>query len=373
MRFLRRLLHIVTRGRRDAELREEMQFHLAMKQRELEAAGFSSEVARDASRRALGNVTYNREASHAVWVPPDIESFWRDVPYAFRSLRRSPSFTIAAVLALGLGIGSAAAVFSLLDGVVLRPLPYRDPERLVMLWEVNPAKNLGREGLSPVNLLDYRNLPGVFDDVAGREFVEREGIGVDGFGRKRLPLRVHGHNSRNLRSLVFKHLICHIHVAEMLPATVSDCRHASCMLASPRDPWSGQIAFPGGREEAGDTSLAQTAVRETREETGIDLEREGMLVGTLDDLRPRTVRLPAIIVRPFVALLDRNEPLELSSEVALAFWIPFGALSRPDSWHEDTVFARGIQINARVFRHQDHVIWGMTERILAQLLALLTT
>ena len=167
MRFLRRLLHIVTRGRRDAELREEMQFHLAMKQRELEAAGFSSEVARDASRRALGNVTYNREASHAVWVPPDIESFWRDVPYAFRSLRRSPSFTIAAVLALGLGIGSAAAVFSLLDGVVLRPLPYRDPQRLVMLWEVNPAKNLGREGLSPVNLLDYRNLSGVFDDVAG--------------------------------------------------------------------------------------------------------------------------------------------------------------------------------------------------------------
>jgi|SRR6266480_3542726 len=141
----------------------------------------------------------------------------------------------------------------------------------------------------------------------------------------------------------------------------------------PGDPWSGQIAFPGGREEAGDTSLAQTAVRETREETGIDLEREGVLVGTLDDLRPRTVRLPAIIVRPFVALLNRNEPLELSSEVALAFWIPFGALSRPDSWHEDTVFARGIQINARVFRHQDHVIWGMTERILAQLLALLTT
>ena len=167
MRFLRRLLHIVIRGRRDAELREEMQFHQAMKQRELEGAGFSAEAARDASRRALGNVTYNREASHAVWVPPDMESLWRDIPYAFRSLRRSPSFTIAAVLALGLGIGSATAVFSLLDGVVLRPLPYRDPQRLVMLWEVNPGKNLGREGLSPVNLLDYRNVTGVFEDVAG--------------------------------------------------------------------------------------------------------------------------------------------------------------------------------------------------------------
>ena len=64
MRFVRRLLHIIRRGRRDAELREEMQFHQAMKQRDLEGAGFSPEAARDASRRALGNVTYNREASH---------------------------------------------------------------------------------------------------------------------------------------------------------------------------------------------------------------------------------------------------------------------------------------------------------------------
>lgn len=139
----------------------------------------------------------------------------------------------------------------------------------------------------------------------------------------------------------------------------------------PGDPWSGQVAFPGGREEAGDASLGQTAVRETREETGIDLERDGMILGILDDLRPRAVRLPAIVVRPFVAILDRDQRLELSSEVALAFWVPFGALAQTDSWREDTVFARGIQLNARVFRHEDHVVWGMTERILTQLLMLL--
>src|SRR5438876_413053 len=139
----------------------------------------------------------------------------------------------------------------------------------------------------------------------------------------------------------------------------------------PGDPWSGQIAFPGGREEADDTSLAETAIRETREETGIDLARDGQLIGTLDDLRPRTVRLPAVLVRPYVALLDHAAPLALSAEIALAFWIPFGSLAQTESWREDTVFARGIQINARVFRHQDHVIWGMTERILAQLMALL--
>ena len=139
----------------------------------------------------------------------------------------------------------------------------------------------------------------------------------------------------------------------------------------PGDPWSGQIAFPGGREESGDASLQQTAIRETREETGIDLGREGMLIGVLDDLRPRTVRLPAVVVRPYVAVLDRSEALELSAEVALAFWIPFGDLADKESWQQDTVFARGVQINARVFRHEDHVIWGMTERILAQLLEML--
>jgi 8-oxo-dGTP pyrophosphatase MutT (NUDIX family) len=137
------------------------------------------------------------------------------------------------------------------------------------------------------------------------------------------------------------------------------------------DPWSGQIAFPGGRVEAGDESLAETAIRETREETGIDLAREGMMIGRLDDLRPRRVRLPAIMVRPFVALLDRSEPLVLSSEVALSFWLPFAELARIESWQEGTVRAGGTQINALVFKHEGHVVWGMTERILTQLLALL--
>jgi len=167
MRIIRRLAHILNRRSRDADLREEMEFHRAMKQRELEAAGFSREQARDAARRSLGNLTVNRESAHAVWVAPDVESLWRDVPYALRSLRRSPSFTVAAVLALGLGTGSATAVFSMLDGVVLRPLPYRDPDQLVMLAETNSGKNLEHEGLSPVNFIDYRNLGPVFQDIAG--------------------------------------------------------------------------------------------------------------------------------------------------------------------------------------------------------------
>jgi len=139
----------------------------------------------------------------------------------------------------------------------------------------------------------------------------------------------------------------------------------------PGDPWSGQVAFPGGREEPGDSSLADTAARETREETGIDLSRDGAFIGTLDDLRPRINRLPDVIVRPYVVLLDRCEPLILSQEVALAFWIPLPALKEAESWRETQVLARGIQINTRAFHHEGHIVWGMTERILGQLLELL--
>jgi 8-oxo-dGTP pyrophosphatase MutT (NUDIX family) len=139
----------------------------------------------------------------------------------------------------------------------------------------------------------------------------------------------------------------------------------------PADPWSGQVAFPGGREEAGDANLADTAVRETREETGIDLRKDGTVIGTLDDLRPQTTGLPAIIVRPYVVLLNRADSLLLSDEVALAFWVPLEELRQAGSWRETSVFARGIQMTRRAFHHDQHVIWGMTERILAQLLALL--
>lgn len=139
----------------------------------------------------------------------------------------------------------------------------------------------------------------------------------------------------------------------------------------PADPWSGQVAFPGGREEPGDASLADTAARETREELGIDLGRDGTFIGTLDDLRPRINRLPDVIVRPYVVLLNAYEPMILSHEVALAFWIPLAALKEAESWRETQVLARGIQINTRAFHHQGHTIWGMTERILGQMLALI--
>jgi len=95
-----------------------------------------------------------------------MDTLLSDIRFATRSLIRSPSFTITAILALGLGIGSTAGVFSLLEGVVLRPLPYKDASRLVTIWDTNREKSLSHEGISPVTFHDYRSLGGVFEDAA---------------------------------------------------------------------------------------------------------------------------------------------------------------------------------------------------------------
>jgi 8-oxo-dGTP pyrophosphatase MutT (NUDIX family) len=137
-----------------------------------------------------------------------------------------------------------------------------------------------------------------------------------------------------------------------------------------RDPWSGQVAFPGGREEPGDDSPVQTAIRETWEETGIDIGRDGEVIGQLDDLRPQTVRLPAIVVRPFVALLgDYSSPV-LSHEVSAGFWVPLATLRDDTVWRDTVVTAHGIEFTRRAFHHEDFVVWGMTERILSDFLSL---
>lgn len=137
------------------------------------------------------------------------------------------------------------------------------------------------------------------------------------------------------------------------------------------DPWSGQIAFPGGREEALDATREETAVRETFEETGIDLRAQGMLLGVLDDLHPRTVRLPAVVVRPFVFLLPEPPAPVLSPEVADSFWVPLPVLLDRSVWRDTTVVAGGMEMSRFAFHHEGFVIWGMTERILSEVLELL--
>lgn len=137
------------------------------------------------------------------------------------------------------------------------------------------------------------------------------------------------------------------------------------------DPWSGQIAFPGGREEGGDGTLAETAIRETFEETAIDLDKCAQLAGVLDDLHPRTVRLPAVVVRPFVFLVAECPETSLSIEVADCFWVPLSALLDRSVWRDATVLAGGTEMSRFAFHHRGFVIWGMTERILSGMLALI--
>jgi 8-oxo-dGTP pyrophosphatase MutT (NUDIX family) len=131
------------------------------------------------------------------------------------------------------------------------------------------------------------------------------------------------------------------------------------------DPWSGQIALPGGGFDPGDTTLDVTAVRETREEVGLDLAAQGQVLGALDDLRPRSPHLPSIIVRPFVTIYHGDPTITASEEVAEARWIPLSALWHPSARARTTVQARGFAFEVDAVRHGDFTIWGMTERILA--------
>ena len=95
-----------------------------------------------------------------------MDTLLQDIRFGWRLLRRSPGFTIAAVLALALGVGATTAVFTLLDRVVLSPLPYPDPDRLTMVWETIESKSLTHMRLSPVNFMDYRGLSQAFEDAA---------------------------------------------------------------------------------------------------------------------------------------------------------------------------------------------------------------
>lgn len=135
------------------------------------------------------------------------------------------------------------------------------------------------------------------------------------------------------------------------------------------DPWSGQVAFPGGRHEPQDDDLLDTAIRETREEIGVDLGADGVHLGTLDELWPRTPVLPPIVVRPHVFALEPDVKFALSDEVAAAFWAPLGELRAADATFEATVLVRGEERRVPALRHVDYTIWGMTERIFRNLLA----
>ena len=138
------------------------------------------------------------------------------------------------------------------------------------------------------------------------------------------------------------------------------------------DTWSGQIAFPGGRREPADPDLLATAIRETREEIGVDLSAAERL-GVLDDLHPRTPVLPPVVVRPFVFALTAHPPIVLSPEVQDAFWVSFRTLEIPGIRGEITIDHPGIPRRVLpAYTLGNRTIWGMSERILTPLISLVS-
>lgn len=135
------------------------------------------------------------------------------------------------------------------------------------------------------------------------------------------------------------------------------------------DPWSGHMAFPGGRHEPEDGSLEQTAIRETREELALDLTA-GQFLGRLDDLAPINPALPPFVLRPFVAVVPPVVDLQPSHEVASTYWVPFEQLRREETRTEHVMTINGTRATFPGFRVDAHVVWGLTGRIVRQLLSL---
>jgi 8-oxo-dGTP pyrophosphatase MutT (NUDIX family) len=134
----------------------------------------------------------------------------------------------------------------------------------------------------------------------------------------------------------------------------------------PQDPWSGHMAFPGGRQDAGDATLLHTAMRETHEEVGLDLSREAEHIGQLDDLQAiARGKVQETVIRPFVFEIHRESPIQVDeTEVAEALWTPLLPLYRGEV---DTVRPydwQGTQIDFPAYDVDGRLIWGLTYQML---------
>lgn len=131
MKLLRRIAWWWNRNSEARALADELAEHEALKQAELVRQGLSPAAAARTARRAMGNATWMREESRAVWIWPWLERLGQDIRYAVRSARKAPAYSLGVIGITALGVGAATTVFSVVDGVLLRPLPYPGGERLV--------------------------------------------------------------------------------------------------------------------------------------------------------------------------------------------------------------------------------------------------
>ena len=165
-----RLLFRLRRRQLERELVEEMRFHLEMKAAAKRAGGMSEKEASQAARRQFGNVTRMAEQCRDSWGWSGLERFGKDVLVSLRGLRREAGFTALAVLTLGLGIGATTAVFSVVRGVLLSPLPYEEPASLVAIFQNRVQTNETRQPVSYPNFKDWREQSRSFSAMAAASF-----------------------------------------------------------------------------------------------------------------------------------------------------------------------------------------------------------
>jgi predicted permease len=140
---MQRLRRWIQRDRREAEFDDELAFHLNEETEERKALGFSDHQAQSAARRDLGNIALIAEDVRATWTWPGFERILQDLRFSLRGLRRSLGFAVIAVLTLGVAIGAATAMYGVVDGVVLQPLPYPRSEQIVQIRQINQSGSQG--------------------------------------------------------------------------------------------------------------------------------------------------------------------------------------------------------------------------------------
>ena len=166
MSWWNRLSNLLRRGDLGRELDEELQFHIDARTRDNLKAGMTEEAARLDARRRFGNWTLAKEKTHEMNIVVTIQTVGQDLRYALRSLRKSPGFTALAVLAMALGIGANTAVFTVVNGVLLRPLPLVQPERLFLIsYLPRVGRFTDRTTLSNHDYVEFQRLTHAFERV----------------------------------------------------------------------------------------------------------------------------------------------------------------------------------------------------------------
>jgi len=128
------VLMLFRRKSEKARLQEELSFHLEQQVAENVAGGMAPEEARLAALRLFGNPTLLNEEAQSFWSWNWLESAWRDLRYGARTLLRTPGFSLVAILVMALGIGATTSLFTIVRSVLLKPLPFAEPDKLVMLY-----------------------------------------------------------------------------------------------------------------------------------------------------------------------------------------------------------------------------------------------